>query len=44
MTYIIWRACERWGIEPWKYHELDAERKRRLIAYEWVRLQEGTTI
>lgn len=38
--YLVWRACERWGIPPWAWHTVPEDHRTLALAYEGVRLYE----
>lgn len=38
--YLIWRACERWGLRPWEWESIEPDRRTLLLSYEIVRYGE----
>lgn len=35
--YAIWRACERFNIDPEKWHDFNVDKKSNLIAFNQIR-------
>jgi hypothetical protein len=44
ITYLIWRACERWGWSPFDWPGLPQERRDQVLAYEQVRMREDVML